>query len=92
MGAHPKIPLEALYLETKSIPIRFIISSKRILYLHNILQKDKDEMIFKIFAAQKEKPCKGDFVNLVKNDLENIGLEISEHEMIQIPKQKFKKG
>ena len=91
LGAHPKIPLEALYLETKSIPIRFIISSRRILYLHNILQKDKDEMISKIYAAQKEKPSKGDFVNLVKNDLENIGLEISEHEMIQIPKQNLKK-
>ena len=31
LGAHPKIPLEALYLETKSLPIRFIVASRRIL-------------------------------------------------------------
>ena len=39
LGAHPKIPLEALYLETRSIPIRFIVASRRILYLHTILNK-----------------------------------------------------
>ena len=36
LGAHPKIPIEALYLETKSIPIRYIIASRRIMYLHAI--------------------------------------------------------
>ena len=74
LGGHPKIPLEALYLETKSIPIRFIVASRRILYLHNILQKDKNEILSKIYKAKKMKPSPGDFVNLVKNDLENIGL------------------
>ena len=27
LSAHPKIPIEALYLETKSVPIRFILAS-----------------------------------------------------------------
>ena len=48
LNAHPKTPLEALYLETKSIPIRYILASPRILYLYNILRKDKTEMIRKI--------------------------------------------
>ena len=39
LSAHPKIPIEALYLETKSVPIRFIIASRRIMYLHTILQR-----------------------------------------------------
>ena len=81
MGAHPKTPLEALYLETKSVPIRFIVASRRIMYLHNILQKEKNEMILKIYKAQKMKPSKGDFIYLVKNDLETIGLNITDEDI-----------
>ena len=91
LGAHPKIPLEALYLETKSVPIRFIVASRRILYLHNILQKNQDETIPKIYEAQKSNPSPGDFVKLVQNDLETIGLRISESEMRQTTKLRFKK-
>ena len=91
LGAHPKIPLEALYLETRSIPIRFIVASRRILYLHAILQRDRNEMIAKIYEAQKLKPSPGDFINLVKTDFETIGLEMNEQEIRQISKQKFKK-
>ena len=91
LGAHPKIPPEALYLETRSIPIRFVVASRRILYLHTILQKSRNEMIQKIFEAQKIKPSPGDFIELVNNDLEMIGLKITEEEMRKISKQKFKK-
>ena len=84
LGAHPKIPLEALYLETRSIPIRFIVAS-------TILQRDKNEMIAKIYEAQKIKPSPGDFINLVKNDFDIIGLEMNEQEIRQISKQQFKK-
>ena len=91
LGAHPKIPLEALYLETKSLPIRFIVASRRILYLHTILQKNENEMLLRIYKAQKIKPSPGDFVNLVKNDLEKIGIQITDKEISQIPKQRFKK-
>ena len=37
LEAHHKTPLEALFLETKSITIRFIVASRRIMYLHTIL-------------------------------------------------------
>ena len=37
------------------------------------------------------KPSPGDFVNLVKNDLENIGLKMTEEEIRKTPKQRFKK-
>ena len=91
LGAHPKIPLEALYLETRSIPIRFVVASRRILYLHTILQKDRNEMILKIFEAQKMKPSPGDFIDLVKNDFETIGWKITEEEIRNLSKQNFKK-
>ena len=91
LQAHPKIPLEALYLETKSIPIRYILASRRILYLHNILQKDENEMIRKIYNIQKENPTNGDFSELVKQDMITIGLDINEDELMKIPKSRFKR-
>ena len=51
------------------------------MYLHNILQKEKNEMILKIYKAQKIKPSKGDFIYLVKNDLETIGLNITDEDI-----------
>ena len=48
-------------------------------------------MIQKIFEAQKIKPSPGDFIELVKNDMEMIGLKTTEEEMRNISKQKFKK-
>ena len=36
---HSKLPKEFLYLEAGAIPIRFIISSRRLLYLQTILKR-----------------------------------------------------
>ena len=82
LQAHPKIPLEALYLETKCIPIGYILASRRILYLHNILQKDENEMIRKIYEVQKNNPSKGDFIELVTEDKSLIGLEMCDTEIM----------
>ena len=41
VNAHAKTPIEALYLETNSLPIRFILKIRRIMYLKNILKKDE---------------------------------------------------
>ena len=90
LAAHPKIPIEALFLETKSIPIRYILASRRILYLHSILQKDESELVRRIYEAQKSDPSQGDFVELVKQDCENIKLSMSDREISRIPKQRFR--
>ena len=90
LKAHPKIPLEALYLETKSVPIRFIVASRRLMYLHTILQKDETEMVKKVYEAQKTNPSPGDFIEIVRKDCENISLDLSEKEIYQISKQKFR--
>ena len=35
-NAHSKTPVEFLYLETAAQPLKYIISARRIMYLHNI--------------------------------------------------------
>ena len=53
LESHSKIPILALYLETAQIPIRYILACRRILYLQTILQRGTEELIYKVYAAQK---------------------------------------
>ena len=64
--AHSKTSLEFLHLETGTKPIRFIVASRRLNYLYNILTKDENELIKRVYMAQKQKPTKGDWISLIK--------------------------
>ena len=74
LGCHSKTPLEFFFLESGSIPIRYVISSRRINYLRTILRREEEELTQRVFEAQIANPCTGDFAELVKHDLESIGL------------------
>ena len=89
LKAHSKTPKEFLYLETGATPIKWIIAQRRINYLKHILDRDKDELLSKVFQAQKEKPTSGDFVQLVEKDMED--LNISYEEVTQSNKVDLKK-
>ena len=39
IGAHSKVPVKFLYLETSATPIEFILKSRRINYLHTLLSR-----------------------------------------------------
>ena len=79
--AHAKIPLEALFLESSAIPIPFIIASRMLMYLHNILQRDDNEIVKKIFEVQKTNTSTGDFFELVCDDKLLIGLNMTDEEI-----------
>ena len=79
---HSKTSLEFLYLEAGALPIRYIISSRRILYLQTILKRPEEELTRQVYSAQKSNPLKGDFCKLVEQDLQMIGGDVSE-EFIQ---------
>ena len=91
INAHAKVPIEALFLETGSIPIRFIIKSRRFNFLKNILKREDEELIKEVFNAQKESPIDGDFYKLVTSDLEKVNLTISENDICNTNKEALKK-
>jgi hypothetical protein len=78
VNGHSKTTLEFLYLEAGAIPIRFIFSSRRLMFLQTILNRSGDELTRRVYMAQKDDPVKGDFVNLVKSDLEMFDGTIDE--------------
>ena len=60
------------YLETAAIPIKHIITYRRIMYLHNILNRSEGELVRRVYIAQKNNPTKGDFIELVKKDFHDM--------------------
>ena len=89
---HSKTPLEFIYLETGAIPIRYVISCRRMIYLQTILKRSNEELTKRVFEAQKQSATKGDYFELVKEDFENIGEELNEEEIIATPVQAFKRS
>ena len=90
LNAHAKTPVEALYLETESMPIRFVLKSRRLMYLHNILQKDKTEMVRKIYETQKINPTSGDFYEMVRSDMSAVGMTVTDDDISRMSKYQFK--
>ena len=91
LQSHSKIPTEALYLETNSVPICFILSSRRLMYLHGILQRDQHELVKKVYDAQKGDTSPGDFCQLVEKDKANIDITMTDSDIASITKNRFKK-
>ena len=90
VNAHSKAPIESLYLETGSLPIRYIVKNRRLCYLKNIIQRDSEELISEIYAAQKVDPTEGDFCKLVDEDARQVHLVMDEQEIATMETQKFK--
>ena len=88
--AHAKSPLEFLYLESGAVPIRFLISSRRMTYLQTILQRNDNELTKRIYSEQKRNPTPGDFSELVKKDFEVIDEKMDESNIIGCSIEAFK--
>ena len=74
-------PTEALFLETNSIPIRYVIMSRRLMYYWSILQMDETELVKKVYTAQQLSPCKDDWIYQLREDLKECNILQSECEI-----------
>ena len=60
------------------------------MYLHNILSKDKEELVRRVFEVQNNYPTPGDFICLVKEYLKTIGEPFDKDKIISMNKLKIK--
>ena len=88
--AHAKTPVEHLYLETAALPVPFIISARRMIYLQTILQRPDNEITKRVYTCQKKKPSPGDWCTLVKGDFESIGVDINDEQIASTSPTDFK--
>ena len=70
-------PISIMHLELGTLPIRFVLIKRRVLFLHYILKQNKDDLLLKFFEAQARYPQKGDWVLQVLKDLKEINLEMT---------------
>ena len=56
-----------------------MISVRRLFYWHNILRRHDGELLNKVYQAMRDKPVKGDWIELLKADLVKIEMTL-EHE------------
>ena len=88
VSAHAKVAVEFLYLETGAKPVKFVIKSRRLNYLKEIHNRENHELIKRIYESQKKNPSKGDWTEIVKDDLETI--EVNENELKEMSKGEAK--
>ena len=89
--AHAKVPIEHLYMETAAMPIPYIISARRLIYLQTILQRSDHEITKKIYQHQKTNPSPGDWCYLINNDFNVICEHMAEADIEAMCPPEFKK-
>ena len=91
LNSHSKTVRENYYLETGKLQIRYILSKRRLMYLHHILTRDKTELIFKVYQAQGLIPTRGVWYTMIQNEKVKYNIQLSDNNISQMSKRSFKK-
>ena len=89
--SHSKVAREFLHLETGILPLFQVMSSRRIHYLWYIIDRNDNELIKRIYIKQNKSPVKGDWINLIKSDLEMFDPNLDKAKLSAIKKIRIKK-
>ena len=86
-------PIESFYIETSTLPLRFILQGRRILYFWTLLRKSECELVKRVFLALREFPAKNgsDWVSQVRQDLTDCEIFHTDEEISKLSKYKFKR-
>ena len=60
-----------------------LIKKRRLQYLHNLVNRKEDEMLYRVFITQWNNPTKGDWTETVRRDLVEFGFS-DEYEFLKI--------
>ena len=90
-GAQQKVPSEMLFLETGELPLMFVIIVRRLMYYQEIIKRHTNELVKRVFTAMKKDPIKGEWINLVIEDLKYLNMTLEDGEDIKnISKNEFR--
>ena len=82
---------EAYYIETNTLPLRFIILARRLMYYWEIIHKPDSELVKQVLRAQQLSPVKNDWCLQIKKDLEYLNISLDEKDLLLMKKSQFKK-
>ena len=84
-------PYETYYTETAAIPLRFLLTGRRLMFYWSVLQKPESELVKQVYLATREFPSKGGWQSNIMDDLLRLKIDKSEKEIQGILKHSFKK-
>ena len=84
-------PTEALHLETATMPLRFVIIGRRLLYYWNILRKPDTELVKQVLLTQQLSPVKNDWCTTIAEDLRLLDIDFTQETISSMKKGTFKK-
>ena len=84
-------PIESFFIETSTIPLRFILKGRRIMYYWTLLKKGEQELVKRVFLAMKEFRVKSDWMSQIEDDLLSCDIQLKEEEIAAMSRWKFKK-
>ena len=70
-------PSESFYLENGALDFNTIIKARRIIYFHNVLNRNRSQLIYSFMMSQIAKKSKFDWVSQVLKDLEDFKISAS---------------
>ena len=70
-------PVVSLFLESGCVRVRNIIKARRVNFLHQLANLNKEEMEYKFFKCQWDHPSTQDWTEQVRTDLMDLGLPVS---------------
>ena len=77
-------------METGSLPLRFILMGRRVMFHFQILKKEDNELVSIISNIQRDHPISNDWILLVKNDHSQLDIPLIESEIKAPTKHGFK--
>ena len=80
-----------MYLELGVIPAKFVMMEKRFNFLKYILKQSKASMIRQVYETLKLESIKGDFIDLIQRDMIDLKIDMTEEDILNIPKMQWKK-
>ena len=90
-NAHSKTPCEAFFYETGKYPLRFVWAKRRFMYLWQLLHRDENELVSKVYMTQKLTHTRGDWYQIIKDDKIKYGISESDEEISEMSQTRFKK-
>ena len=91
LGCSNQVTSEIMHLELGTLPVRYIALTRKLFYLHHILQQKKsNSLLYQFFATQRINPKSTDWVSQVIKDLKHIKLNLEFDEIEVMPQAKFK--
>ena len=79
-----------LHLELGTRPLRFIIKTRRIMFLQYVLKEKESSLLSQFLKAQMEEPLAGDWWLTARSDLEDLKLNLSLLDIRSMTKNKLK--